>query len=256
MYDDGVVLCFTGYPLAFFYRRFVYRQTTLINHLYMVSSGLTILIFNYGWDVYHSLLAIIVSYVMISILNGSVLIGATFIFHMGYLLAGYLLTSTDTYDIKWTMPHCVLVLRLIGLSFDVSDGQRPVDQLSSENKKSCLNRTPNLLEVCAYTVFPASVLVGPQFPFRRYENFINKNFDKCTGHFQAGLRRGAIGLVYLAMHQVGSAVIPENYLLTDDYDQRNIFYKWIILGLWGKIALYKYISCWLLSEGVATCFGK
>ena len=31
---------------------------------------------------------------------------------------------TDSYTIKWTTPQCVLTLRLIGLVFDVYDGQR------------------------------------------------------------------------------------------------------------------------------------
>lgn len=38
---------------------------------------------------------------------------------------GYLTTSTEDYDIKWTMPQCVLALRLIGLSFNVWDGSKP-----------------------------------------------------------------------------------------------------------------------------------
>ena len=31
-----------------------------------------------------------------------------------YLLAGYYYTATEEYDIKWTMPHCVLTLKLVG----------------------------------------------------------------------------------------------------------------------------------------------
>lgn len=31
-----------------------------------------------------------------------------------YLMAGYYFTATEHYDIKWTMPHCVLTLKLIG----------------------------------------------------------------------------------------------------------------------------------------------
>lgn len=29
-------------------------------------------------------------------------------------MAGYYFTATEHYDIKWTMPHCVLTLKLIG----------------------------------------------------------------------------------------------------------------------------------------------
>ena len=34
------------------------------------------------------------------------------------------------YDISWTMPQCVLCLRLIGVAIDVYDGGRPKDKLS------------------------------------------------------------------------------------------------------------------------------
>lgn len=95
---------------------------------------------------------------------------------MSYLLIGYYYTGTETYDIKWTMPHCVLVLRLIGLAFDISDGQEPEEKLSTENKKTALKKAPSLLEIAAYTFFPGSYLVGPQFPFRRFDNFISQQY--------------------------------------------------------------------------------
>jgi len=40
-------------------------------------------------------------------------------------ISGYWVTATKEYDIKWTMPHCVLVLRHIALTFDVADGKVP-----------------------------------------------------------------------------------------------------------------------------------
>ena len=42
----------------------------------------------------------------------------------GYLCIGYYVTMTDSYMITWTTPQCVLTLRLIGLTYDVYDGQR------------------------------------------------------------------------------------------------------------------------------------
>ena len=37
---------------------------------------------------------------------------------MGYLLAGYWFKESGGYDINWTMPGCVLCLRMIGLAMD------------------------------------------------------------------------------------------------------------------------------------------
>lgn len=51
------------------------------------------------------------------VVNGAV-VGLTnvscSVFMQGYLLAGYYYTATQEYDIKWTMPQCVLTLKLIG----------------------------------------------------------------------------------------------------------------------------------------------
>lgn len=40
-------------------------------------------------------------------------------------MIGYYVTGTESYDIVWTMPHCILVLRLSGLAFDLYDGSLP-----------------------------------------------------------------------------------------------------------------------------------
>lgn len=154
------------------------------------------------------------------------------------------------------MPHCVLVLRLIGLSFDVADGQRSPEKLSNENKKTCLDKAPGLLEIYSFALFPASLLIGPQFPFRRYNSFMNKEFGRYTGNMRAGLIRGGIGVAYLIVHQVGAIFVSDDYILSDEYANSAYCYKLVILGLWGRVTLYKYISCWLLAEGVASCFGK
>lgn len=122
------------------------------------------------------------------------------IFNMTYLLFGYYTTATETYDITWTMPHCVLTLKLIGLAFDISDGQRPETELSASQKKACVKTKPSLLEVAAFTYFPASFLVGPQFSFRRYLNFINKEFDKYDGYLSAGAKRAVVGMCYLMVN--------------------------------------------------------
>jgi lysophospholipid acyltransferase 5 len=76
------------------------------------------------------------------------------------------------------MPHCILVLRLIGLCVDVADGTQPDAELSADSKKLCLRRKPGLLEIAAFTYFPAAVLVGPQFSFKRFEQFVGQEFDK------------------------------------------------------------------------------
>ena len=74
----------------------------------------------------HSLASITITYVVLKIFKGgltSLLI--VFTYTMLHLTVGYWATATSTYDIKWTMPQCVLTLRLIGLAFNVYDGSQP-----------------------------------------------------------------------------------------------------------------------------------
>ena len=101
-----------------------------------------------------------------------------------YNYAGYYRTGTDTYDIKWSMPHCVLTLRLIGLTFDYYDGKKKPDQLSDQQKKMALVECPSLLEMCGHVYFPGAFLVGPQFSMKRYLDFTRGIFDKVNHSFK------------------------------------------------------------------------
>lgn len=184
------------------------------------------------------------------------MVGTNFVFHMMYLLIGYYYTESNEYDILWTMPHCVLTLRMIGLAFDISDGKKSIDKLSNEQKECCLPKIPSFLELYAFGYFPASFLVGPQFPFRRYQRFINGDFRAYTGSTKTGLIRLFTGLTYLTVRQIGSMMLPDVYFLTDAFANKSFLMRAIYLGLWGKFTLYKYISCWLITEGALICLGN
>lgn len=184
--------------------------------MYIFATGLLICLFNYGWLAYHSLTAVLVSYGLILFLNGNALVFTSLIFNMSYLLIGYYKTATETYDITWTMPHCVLTLKLIGLAFDIADGQRDESQLSATQKKSAIKTKPSLLEVAAFTYFPASFLVGPQFSFRRYLSYIDKEFDKHDGYYMAAAKRAVTGCCYLAINVIGSGYLNDKYVISPE----------------------------------------
>uniref|UniRef100_A0A1B0AI88 Lysophospholipid acyltransferase 5 n=1 Tax=Glossina pallidipes TaxID=7398 RepID=A0A1B0AI88_GLOPL len=247
-----------GYPIALIYRGFI-RSIPILNvhHLFFALTGSGLCYFNYGVDTYHSLVAICTSYILMHLFykSSTYLIATNFTFHMGYLLTGYYFTESSDYDILWTMPHCVLVLRMIGFAFDVADGQKPHDKLSKDQQECALRELPTLLELLAFSYFPASFLVGPQFPFRRYRRFINREFVQYKGSVQEGMKRLSLGLIYLGIRQVGTMMLPDDYFLTDAYANQRFLRKIFYMGLWGKFSLYKYISCWLMTEGALMCLG-
>ncbi|KAK7867424.1 hypothetical protein R5R35_003848 [Gryllus longicercus] len=242
-----------AYPLAFVHRYFLYGKKPMQQHIFFCVSGLLIGYFNYGNDILHALITVGSTYVILVICGGTLAsVCLVFGFTMGYLLMGYYYTGTETYDIKWSMPQCVLTLRLIGLAYDLYDGQKPTEELSAEQKKMSLKSFPSFLEVAGHTFFPSSFLVGPQFPMQRYLNFVHGRHTvggALPDSISHGLQRFGAGCFYLALFQLGTSFYPDNYLISESFDESTLVYKCFVLAVWGKVTLYKYISCWLISEG-------
>lgn len=241
-----------AYPLGAVYRNL--KTSVTVKHLFIAVTGLAIVLFNYGFDLYHSLLAVTATYFFNTFFaTSSLLVPLSFCYHLGYLLIGYYFTTSDTYDIKWTMPHCVLVLRLIGLAFDISDSYEKERQNKRDDK--CVE-VPSLLELIAFTYFPASVLVGPQFTLIRYKRFVSGQYEQhTTGAPAYAAKKFLQGTFYLVVNQVGSQFVSDAYLLSPEFEEESFFMKHVYMGMWGRVSLYKYISIWLLAEGAAVLFG-
>ncbi|GCB80703.1 hypothetical protein scyTo_0016342 [Scyliorhinus torazame] len=106
-----------GYPFALFHRQFLYGKQPHMIHFYNTALGLWMAYFNFGFQMFHSFACVLFQFLVLRLIGRTITgVITTFIFQMTYLLAGYYYTATDQYDIKWTMPHCVLTLKLIGQS--------------------------------------------------------------------------------------------------------------------------------------------
>ncbi|XP_036394096.1 lysophospholipid acyltransferase 5 [Megalops cyprinoides] len=249
-----------GYPFALVYRRYFFHQSPSTIHLFHTFSGLALAAFNFGSQLCHSAVCIVVQFLLLRLMGRTMTaVLSSFLFQMMYLLCGYYYTATDQYDIKWTMPHCVLTLKLIGLSFDYYDGGKEASQLSAEQKKGALPTVPTLLEVCGFSYFYGGFLVGPQFTLRSYQKLVSRELTDCPGQppnsvFSA-MKRFSLGLVCLAIFTIGSPIYPDSYLLTDDYEAQPFWYRCVYILIWAKINLYKYVSCWVIAEGVCILTG-
>ena len=77
------------------------------------------------------------------------------------------------------MPHCVLTLRLIGLTFDCYDGVRGKNvQLSEDQQKTALEETPSLVEMLSQTFFIGGYLAGPQFSMKKFREFVKPEYHR------------------------------------------------------------------------------
>ncbi|XP_076594084.1 lysophospholipid acyltransferase 5 isoform X2 [Chaetodon auriga] len=249
-----------GYPCALVYRRFLFYQPATVVHLFHAFSGLALAVFNFGAQIYHSAVCILVQFLMLRLMGRTVTtVLSSFTFQMLYLLAGYYYTATGEYDIKWTMPHCVLTLKLVGLSFDYYDGGKEPSLLSAEQRKAALSSVPSLLEVCGFSYFYGGFLVGPQFTMRTYQRLVARELTDCPGQppnsIIPAMKRFALGFLCLVTYATFSPYFPDSYYLTDEYEAQPFWYRCVFILLWAKISLYKYVSCWLIAEGVCILAG-
>jgi len=250
-----------GYPLLLFYRKFISNKDPNLQHVYFAVSGLMLGHWVIGPGIVHSIYAIIFTYLVL-LFGGGTLVSVvlSFSFNMSYLLIGYWYTSSDTaadYDVSWTMPQCVLCLRLIGLSIDVYDGKQPKESLSKDQLKNCLPDSPNILEMLSHSFFIGGYFVGPQFFLRKFREFVtpayHENLPASPSKF--GFRRLLIGILYMALHVVGMQFLPEYWPNTQEYAAMCLPLKLLGLCFWVKIILFKYQSIWLMAEGVCVVSG-
>ncbi|XP_009423008.1 lysophospholipid acyltransferase 5 isoform X1 [Pan paniscus] len=255
-----IISIFLGYPFALFYRHYLFYKETYLIHLFHTFTGLSIAYFNFGNQLYHSLLCIVLQFLILRLMGRTITaVLTTFCFQMAYLLAGYYYTATGNYDIKWTMPHCVLTLKLIGLAVDYFDGGKDQNSLSSEQQKYAIRGVPSLLEVAGFSYFYGAFLVGPQFSMNHYMKLVQGELTDIPGKIPnsiiPALKRLSLGLFYLVGYTLLSPHITEDYLLTEDYDNHPFWFRCMYMLIWGKFVLYKYVTCWLVTEGVCILTG-
>ncbi|XP_033958783.1 lysophospholipid acyltransferase 5 [Pseudochaenichthys georgianus] len=249
-----------GYPCALVYRKYLFYQTATVINLFHAISGLALAAFNFGPQIYHSAVCVLVQFLMMRLMGRTITtVLSSFTFQMVYLLAGYYYTATEEYDIKWTMPHCVLTLKLVGLSFDYYDGGKEPSQLSEEQKKAALPSVPSLLEVCGFSYFYGGFLVGPQFTLRSYQKLLAGELTDSPGKppnsVTPAMKRFALGFLCLTIYTIFSPYYPDSYFLTDEYEAQPFWYRCVFVLIWAKVILYKYVSCWVIAEGVCILSG-
>ncbi|XP_053306525.1 lysophospholipid acyltransferase 5 [Spea bombifrons] len=255
-----ILSIFIGYPLALFQRHFLFKKPPSHIHLFNTVTGLCIAYFNFGSQLYHSLLCVVLNFLILRLMGRTVTaVFTSFCFQMAYLLSGYYYTATDNYDIKWTMPHCVLTLKLIGLVFDYYDGGKDKASLTPEQQRHVVPRVPTLLEVCGFSYYYGGFLVGPQFSMCSYLKLVNGEMTDVEGQkpncIKPAMERLSLGLCTLVIYMVFGPYLPDNYFLSEEYASQPFWYRCVYMTIWGKVTLYKYVTCWLVTEGVCILSG-
>jgi len=192
--------------------------------------------------------------------------------------------STE-YVVNWTMPQCVICLKMIMIAYDVFDGRKGNAEKLKEDRleEVILEDTskkvenfgfPNPLEFLSYSTFYITVLVGPQMSLYHYRKFIDTtDIKKCKSvdDFRSETRKiaGAKFLTAAFLMWFINFQCPY-YLDVSKFDNENgIFFtefgfleKVMFITFFGNLKFLNYISTWMLVEGslilsgVGTSFEK
>lgn len=246
---------FSAYPFALLYRTAFVHCSSIVQNLFFTLSGMCVIYYVYGLGICHSMVDIVMVYCVLWACGGSLLsVCLTWLITMGHLISGYVwvLYLEEVHSISWTIPHCVLVLKLIGLAYNIYDGRKDPDKLSTEMKTLSINKLPSFLEVTAFSYFYGSALAGPQIPFSRHLAFTEGrlfNWYKTPSSLPAGLQRLLAGLFFAILYAVLDQYFPISTVVSDEFAERSFPVKLFLVFVCGKVALWRYVSVWLIAEG-------
>lgn len=251
---------YVGYVFAGIHRKFLFGRPPVQHHVYFTAVGILLLYWNYGTGIVHSVICITVQYLIFKVVGtSSRCIAVSFPFQLTYLVVGYVLTSTDDYDIIWTMPHCILTLRLIGLSFDLYDGHRDQSKVTPEQKTLMVKEIPSLLEMFGFCYFIGGFIIGPQFPIRRYRLMVKGELTDVPGRrpnsLVPALRRCLSGTFILALQLLADLYIPMSVLYDPEFYNSAFWWRLLMICLRGHILFYQYVSIWMINEGICILSG-
>ncbi|KAI8340887.1 MBOAT, membrane-bound O-acyltransferase family-domain-containing protein [Chlamydoabsidia padenii] len=281
-----------------------FTRTLTARNRYILISGLSLASFFGGWTIAHGVVTLAVSYGLCLAFQRQRTMAVTlvWIFNAAYLLTGYYTKVADDYDISWTMPQCIICLRLMGFSMDFMDGDSsrtetttttttvtvttttlvkdndnnkpssstttvkkvgPAPRPLSFGANSALTTLPPFTQVAAYCFYPSSFLIGPQFSFSLYHEWLlfyntqdpDSSSTKSRQQMQYVLQCFGWAVFYLAMQQLVGSHFPTSYLLTSDYASLGPLYRFGIFWVSGKFVFIKYLGVWLLTEGATALFG-
>ncbi|XP_071840158.1 lysophospholipid acyltransferase 5-like [Apostichopus japonicus] len=262
----GVFFLFTlllSIPLCYVLKDLLDGRPAFQKHLCFTLIGLGLSYLNYGIDCGHYIISLLVNFALLRLVGGTQLsVALSFLFNMGYLLAAYYCVSTDGYDIIWTTPHCIITLRMMGIAFDLFDGQTPKEKLSKDQQATCISKAPSLLELFSATFFLGGHFAGPQFSFKMYLDFIHEQGvykairgKDCPDRLTPTLKAAISGIVIVLFFAACNPFLNPDIIASSEFEHLPILEKVAKLSIFGVLFYFKYIGFWLITESICMAAG-
>ncbi|KAH3672352.1 hypothetical protein WICMUC_004324 [Wickerhamomyces mucosus] len=210
------------------------------------------------------------TYIITRYLKSDLMPIINFIFVMGHLALNHLylqfFNEYDSTKIDITGAQMVLCIKLTSFAWNVYDGRQNESGLSQAQKDKAVVEHPSILNFLSYAFFYPSLLTGPSFEYKDYEQWLNNEmFSDLPESKKPGKKRkrniprsGKVtfyrvlqGVAWLLVWQKSNEYVSSSYLFTDSFSRNSFVYRVVYIYILGFTYRLKYYAAWTISE--ASC---
>ena len=258
-----IFLCLlVAFFLSFSYRPLISKLPPLLQHIVNAVIGSSLVYYCFGNDVINLLFDVFIVVFIVKTIGGTFLsVVVTWILIFGHLLYGYyrIITSEDMGRLDWTVPGCIICLKLIGLVSDLHDTVVANRREEKDIKRIPLKSTKvGILEIVGYSTCFTTCMVGPIVTFQRYLDFTKGtlyNQQTTATSIPYGILRFSTGILFVVIYSVLLPYVPLDYFVSAEYVAQPFVYKFFLAALRYKVIFKQYTSVWLIAEGGAVVTG-
>jgi len=242
-----------------------------LRHLFSFLSGLFLLQFVVGVEWIHTLITSVVAYAIIVVLPTRFIIRIIPAFLLLYMMAAHIHRQRINYlgfDMDFTTLQMIITQKLYGFAYNIYDGEMIAKGRAGKASKKCskfaLNGLPSFFEYLGYTFCFSSVLVGPSFEFKLYQDacdglniskdgILRKNIPS---NFWPSMGPFLVGVVCLISHIVGSTSFPilsdsntgTPVIISEEFLSFSWYYQFSYIWLAISFNYHSMIGVWKISE--------
>ncbi|CBJ26621.1 acyltransferase [Ectocarpus siliculosus] len=268
-----VLLLLAAYPLAAVFARL---PNAAAKHLFSTFLGVWIMQFVFYGQWIHSFISSAATYLMVLTLPNRHMPHVVFAFVLGYICLSHIYRAYVDYmgwSLDFTGPQMVLTIKLSSFAYNVWDGRKwaEIEKDTGDKRKDrvlkarrdyAIRSMPNPLEFFGYIYCFSSILAGPAFEYKEYDNATSgKAYEKdgkphpMPSNWAAALSKFGSGMLCLTLFQVGSGYFPLTGMRSSEVAgmpiPKRIMNAWITLFF----VRMKYFFAWKTADGASVLGG-
>eukprot|EP00033_Pygsuia_biforma_P004358 GCRY01004777.1.p1 GENE.GCRY01004777.1~~GCRY01004777.1.p1 ORF type:complete len:470 (-),score=91.83 GCRY01004777.1:128-1537(-) len=247
-----------GIPFAFIYHSFPQNGFVNLKHLYSGGVGFLFCYLCYGFEIFHSLFTLLISYGAYRLLHQPHRF--VFPFCMLYLAVAHVYRQVyffGHWGVDFTALQMIVTIKLTSLAYNISDGRKEKKDLNPEQSQLCVRTPPSFMEVFSFVYYFGNCMAGPCVEFKEHMDFI-------TGAmFPTGKRPSPYGhmlktLLFAIFHAIGyflGLLISLDRVMYGSLADAPFVIRFFYITTSVSLHRFKYYFGWTLTETVCTMSG-